>query len=134
MAKILIVEDDVAIRAVLTRLLKGSGYEVVAAGDGARAVGMAREEQPDLILMDLGLPILNGWQAATRIKAQPATAHIPVIVLTAYALAEARERSVRAGCDDFETKPLDLSKLLAKIERWLARAPELRAQAAQGAS
>jgi two-component system cell cycle response regulator DivK len=123
MAKILIVEDDVAIRSVLTRLLRGSGYEVVAAGDGARGVGMAREEQPDLILMDLGLPILNGWQATARIKALPATAHIPIIVLTAYALAEDRERSMRAGCDDFETKPLDLTRLLTKIERWLARAP-----------
>jgi CheY-like chemotaxis protein len=123
MAKILIVEDDASIRLVLTRLLTASGFTVLSAADGARAVGLAREEQPDLILMDLGLPILNGWQATARIKGLPATAHIPIIVLTAYALAEDRERSMRAGCDDFETKPLDLTRLLTKIERWLARAP-----------
>lgn len=121
MAKVLIVEDDVAIRAVLTRLLAASGYTVLWAADGARAVRLAREELPDLILMDLGLPILNGWQAAHRIKGRPATAHIPIIALTAYALTEERERSLAAGCDDFETKPLDIPRLLAKIEQHLGR-------------
>jgi two-component system cell cycle response regulator DivK len=119
MAKILIVEDDASIRAVLTRLLTASGFTVLSAGDGARAVGMARDEQPDLILMDLGLPILNGWQATHRIKGAATTAHIPIIALTAYALAEDRERSLLAGCDDFETKPLDIPRLLAKIRQHL---------------
>jgi CheY-like chemotaxis protein len=120
MATILIVEDDAAICTVLTRLLEASGYTVLCAPDGARAVRLAREEQPDLILMDLGLPILNGWQASRRLKAMPATAHIPIVALTAYALAEERERSLLAGCDDFETKPLDIARLLAKIERHVA--------------
>lgn len=126
MSKILIVEDDPSIREVLTRLLKGSGHVVISAADGARGVGLARQEQPDLILMDLGLPILNGWQATHRIKSSPATAHIPVIVLTAYALTEDKERSFAVGCDDFETKPLDIPRLLGKINACLGlRDPQI---------
>jgi two-component system cell cycle response regulator DivK len=123
MATILIVEDDPAILAVLARLLGASGFTVLSARDGARAVGLAREQLPDLILMDLGLPILNGWQATRRLKGTAATAHIPIIALTAYALSEDRERSMAAGCDDFETKPLDIPRLLAKIRQHLPTAP-----------
>jgi two-component system, cell cycle response regulator DivK len=123
MATILIVEDDPAILAVLARLLSASGFAVLSASDGARAVGVAREQLPDLILMDLGLPTLNGWQATRRLKGLAATAHIPIIALTAYALAEDRERSMAAGCDDFETKPLDIPRLLTKINQHLPPSP-----------
>jgi two-component system, cell cycle response regulator DivK len=123
MGTILIVEDDPSIRAVLIRLLTASGHVVISATDGAQGVGMARQKQPDLILMDLGLPILNGWEATHRIKTMPATAHIPVIVLTAYAIAEDRERSIAVGCDDFETKPIDIPRLLGKIAHFLGQPP-----------
>jgi CheY-like chemotaxis protein len=122
MAKILIVEDDHANRDMLERLLRIHGYAVVTAPDGAKAIAMARMEQPDLIIMDMGLPILNGWQATYRLKSSPVTCHIPVIALTAYALTEDRTRCLAVGCDDYDVKPIDLSRLLAKIESHLNRA------------
>lgn len=121
MATILIVEDDTMNRELLERLLEIYGYTVLSAADGAKAVSMARTYQPDLIIMDMGLPILNGWQATHRLKAAPATHHIPVIALTAYAFTEDRDRCLMVGCDDYDVKPLDAQRLLAKIEAQLAR-------------
>ena len=119
MAKILLVEDDALNREMVTRRLAWEGFEVITAVDGAAAVALAESQQPDLILMDLGLPVLNGWQAAQRIKAAPITRAIPIIALTAYALTEDRERSLAAGCDDYEPKPIDFARLQAKIEALL---------------
>ncbi len=113
--KILYVEDnDDNIYALETRL-KRAGFTVMIARDGAQGVDMASAEQPDLILMDLSLPVLDGWQATRRIKAAAATQHIPVIALTANAMAGDREKAMAAGCDDFDTKPLELPRLLGKI-------------------
>jgi two-component system, cell cycle response regulator DivK len=119
MTKILLVEDDALNREMVTRRLVWEGYQVISAEDGAAAVALAETELPDLILMDLGLPILNGWQATQRIKALPQTRHIPIIVLTAYAQAEDRDKSIAAGCDGFESKPINFARLQAKIEALL---------------
>jgi CheY-like chemotaxis protein len=121
MPKILIVEDDRTNRDMLERLLTIHGYEVIAAPDGAKAIAMARTQQPDLIIMDMGLPVLNGWQATYRLKSSPATCHIPVIALTAYAFAEDQVRCLSVGCDDYDAKPLDLRRLLEKIQAHLER-------------
>lgn len=115
MAKLLVVEDDMMNREMLTRRLTWEGHTVITANNGALGVSMALQEQPDLILMDMGLPVLNGWQATNRIKNNAATAHIPVIALTAYALVEDRQKSFEAGCDDYESKPVDFPRLLDKI-------------------
>ena len=123
MAKILLVEDDALNREMITRRLAWEGFEVITAQDGAEAVAVAETQQPNLILMDLGLPILNGWQAAERIKSAPATRHIPIIALTAYALTEDRDKSLAAGCDDYESKPIDFARLQAKIQALLDRGP-----------
>jgi two-component system cell cycle response regulator DivK len=122
MPKILIVEDDTMNREMLARRLNWEGYQVTTATNGAQAVELASSELPDLILMDLGIPLLNGWQATHRIKSQPDTRHIPVIALTAYVLAEDRTKSLAAGCDDYETKPVDFPRLLNKIQLYLERA------------
>jgi len=123
--KILYVEDnDDNIYALETRL-KRAGFTVMIARDGAQGVDMASAEQPDLILMDLSLPVLDGWQATRRIKAAAATQHIPVIALTANAMAGDREKAMAAGCDDFDTKPLELPRLLGKIR---ALVPDGRTQ------
>jgi len=119
MTKILLVEDDTLNREMVTRRLKWEGYQVISAGDGATAVALAEAELPDLILMDLGLPILNGWQATQRIKAMLHTQHIPIIALTAYVLNEDRDKSIAAGCDDYESKPINFARLQAKIEALL---------------
>ncbi len=119
MTKILLVEDDVFNREMVTRRLAWEGYQVISAEDGATAVALAETELPDLILMDLGLPILNGWQATQRIKATPNTRHIPIIALTAYALTEDRDESIAAGCDDYESKPINFARLQAKIQALL---------------
>ena len=116
MAKILLVEDNEMNRDMLSRRLARRGYEVAIAVDGEQGVAMATSEAPALILMDMSLPGLDGWEATRRVKANPATAKIPVIALTAHAMAEHRERSLEAGCDDFDTKPVDLERLLGKIE------------------
>jgi len=117
--KILLVEDNEMNRDMLTRRLGRKGYEVVAAVDGEQALAMARTEAPDLILMDLSLPVLDGWEATRRLKATDETRAIPVLALTAHALAEEREAALAAGCDEYDTKPVDLARLLGKIEALL---------------
>jgi CheY-like chemotaxis protein len=119
MSTILVVEDEAMIRDMIERMLKISGYQVITASDGAQAVSLAFSERPDLILMDMGLPVLNGWQATQRIKAKPETRLIPVIALTAYALTEDRERCFAVGCNEYETKPIEFARLLAKIRALL---------------
>ena len=120
MAKILLVEDNEMNRDMLARRLERRGYQVVIALDGDQGVRLAQEEAPDLILMDMSLPVLDGWEATRRLRALPATQAIPIIALTAHAMAGDREKAVEAGCDDFDTKPIDLDRLLKKIERLLA--------------
>ena len=115
MAKILYVEDNEDNVYMLTRRLGRKGHEILVAGDGAAGVDMAIAEKPDLILMDLSLPVLNGWQATEKLKATPETKDIPVIALTAHAMAGDREKALAAGCDDFDTKPVDFNRLLEKI-------------------
>jgi CheY-like chemotaxis protein len=114
--KILLVEDNEMNRDMLSRRLARRGYELVFAGDGAAAVEMALGEAPQLVLMDLGLPVMDGWEATRRIKADPRTRRIPVIALTAHAMAADRDKALAAGCDDFDTKPVDIVRLVAKIE------------------
>jgi two-component system cell cycle response regulator DivK len=118
MPKILLVEDNEMNRDMLSRRLARNGFEVVVAIDGAQAVAMAAES-PDLILMDMSLPVLDGLEATRQIKAAPATRSIPIIALTANALVEDRERALAAGCDDFDTKPVELPRLLEKIKKQL---------------
>ena len=121
MAKILLVEDNEMNRDMLSRRLVRRGYEVVIALDGEQGLGMARSESPALILMDMSLPGIDGWEATRQLKADPATTRIPVIALTAHAMSGDREKAVAAGCDDFDTKPVDLVRLLEKIEVLLRR-------------
>ena len=123
MARILLVEDNEMNRDMLSRRLERRGYEVVVAVDGAEGVRKAAAEAPALILMDMSLPVLDGWEATRQIKASPATRAIPVIALTAHAMAGDRDQALAAGCDDFDTKPVDLPRLLAKIEALLGPAP-----------
>src|SRR4051794_32183797 len=119
MAKILLVEDNELNRDMLSRRLSRRGYQVVEAIDGEAALALAASERPDLILMDMSLPGLDGWEATRRLKAAPATRPIPVIALTAHAMVTDRERSLEAGCDDFDTKPVEIERLLGKIARFL---------------
>ena len=119
MAKILLVEDNEMNRDMLSRRLERRGYKVIMAEDGAVGVAMARSESPDLILMDMSLPIVDGWEATRQIKGAPETRTIPVIALTAHAMAGDEEKALAAGCNDYETKPVDLPKLLAKIDALL---------------
>jgi two-component system cell cycle response regulator DivK len=119
--KILYVEDNEDNVYVLKSRLTRAGHAVLIASDGAQGVTMAAAEQPNLILMDLSLPVLDGWEATRRIKAAPETRHIPVIALTAHAMAGDREKAIAAGCDDFDTKPVEMSRLLDKIEALLKR-------------
>ncbi len=125
MAKILIVEDNELNRDMLSRRLIRRGYAVVIAADGAAGVSMALSELPDLILLDMSLPVLDGWEAARRIKAEPATRGIPIVALTAHAMAGDEARARSAGCDEFDTKPIDLPRLLGKIEGCLGTASGL---------
>jgi CheY-like chemotaxis protein len=122
MTKILLVEDNEMNRDMLSRRLGRKGFEVVIATDGAQGVEMARSEAPDLILMDMSLPVLDGWEATRRLKADAELARIPVIALTAHAMAGDREKALEAGCDDYDTKPIELSRLLGKIEALMAGA------------
>lgn len=122
MVKILLVEDDPPNRTLLERMLRGHGYEVVSAGDGAKGMALARAERPALIIMDMGLPVLNGWQVTHRLKSLPATRAIPIIALTAYAAAADRERCLAIGCDDYDIKPVELDRLLGKVRACLAAA------------
>jgi two-component system, cell cycle response regulator DivK len=119
MHKILLVEDNELNRDMLSRRLQRSGFTVVAAVDGPEGIRMARDERPDLILMDVALGQMDGWQATLAIKADPALASTPIVALTAHALESDRRRSVEVGCSDFDTKPVDYPRLLEKIERLL---------------
>jgi CheY-like chemotaxis protein len=121
MNKILLVEDNEMNRDMLSRRLERKGYRVVVAEDGQAGVDKAAAELPDLVLMDMSLPVLDGWEATRRLKAGKATGHIPVIALTAHAMAGDRAHAMDAGCDDYDTKPIDLPRLLMKIEALLAR-------------
>jgi CheY-like chemotaxis protein len=118
--KILIVEDNEMNRDMLSRRLARKGYEVILAEDGAAGLDMMESEQPDLVLMDMGLPVMDGWTATAKAKANPNLATIPVIALTAHALEEDRIRAMDAGADDFDTKPVNLAGLLMKMEALLA--------------
>jgi CheY-like chemotaxis protein len=120
MTQILLVEDNEMNRDMLSRRLIRRGYEVLIAVDGAEAIGMAQTHQPDLILMDMSLPILDGWEATRALRADGTTQHIPIIALTAHAMEGERSKALLAGCDDFDTKPVDLPRLLEKIEQRLA--------------
>jgi len=119
MSKILLVEDNEMNRDMLSRRLARKGFEVVIAVDGQAGVDMASTSGPDIILMDLSLPIMDGWEATRRIKADPVTQAIPVIALTAHAMKEDEQKARDAGCDDYDTKPVNLSRLLGKIETLL---------------
>jgi len=121
MTKLLLVEDNEMNRDMLSRRLQKKGYEVVLAVDGEDGVAKAQGEAPALILMDMSLPGIDGWEATRRIKADPTTKSIPVIALTAHALTSDREAALAAGCDDFDTKPVEITRLLVKIENLLAR-------------
>ena len=121
MPKILLVEDNEMNRDMLSRRLLKKGFEVVMALDGEQALEMSRSEMPDLILMDISLPGLDGWEATRRLKARPETQAIPVIALTAHAMAGDREKCLEAGCDEYDTKPVEFPRLLEKIQRFLAK-------------
>jgi CheY-like chemotaxis protein len=124
MAKILIVEDNEMNRDMLSRRLARRGYEIAMAVDGEEGIAAAKTQTPDLILMDMSLPVVDGWEATRRLKADHGTRAIPVIGLTAHAMAGDREKVIEAGCDDYDTKPVELPRLLQKIEALLARAGE----------
>lgn len=120
MARILLVEDNEMNRDMLSRRLTRRGHEILIAVDGGEGVARATSDLPDLILMDMSLPVLDGWEATKRIKADPGTAKIPVIALTAHAMAGDREQALAAGCDDYDTKPIELDRLIEKITTLLA--------------
>lgn len=120
MAKILLVEDNELNRDMLTRRLARRGYEVIVAVDGEQGVRLAQEEGPELILMDMSLPIMDGWEATRRLKGSPSTQTIPIIALTAHAMVGVREKALEVGCDEYDTKPIDLPRLLGKIQDLLA--------------
>ena len=120
MPKILLVEDNEMNRDMLSRRLERKGYSVVIGIEGQAGINMATSESPDLILMDLSLPVVDGWEATRQIKANPATQSIPVIALTAHAMAGDEQKALEAGCDDYDTKPVDLKRLLGKIDSLLS--------------
>jgi CheY-like chemotaxis protein len=121
MARLLYVEDNEDNIYMLTRRLERRGHEVIAARDGAEGVAMAEVQAPALVIMDLSLPVLDGWEATRRLKASPATRGIPVIALSSHAMAGDRERALAAGCDDYDTKPVDFARLTTKIDALLAK-------------
>ena len=121
MTRILMVEDDEMNRDMLSRRLERRGYEISMARDGDAGVRMAAEQQPDIILMDMSLPVVDGWEATRRLKADARTRDIPVIALTAHAMADDERKALDAGCDDFDTKPVDLNRLVEKIETLVSR-------------
>ena len=124
MPRLLVVEDNEMNRDMLSRRLIKRGYEVDMAVDGEQGLALARSNPPALILMDMSLPGLDGWEATRQLKTMPETRAVPVIALTAHAMAGDREKALAAGCDDFDTKPVDLPRLLAKIEALVGRAPD----------
>ncbi len=121
MPKILLVEDNEMNRDMLSRRLQRKGHEVLVALDGIQGVELAQSQIPDLILMDMSLPVLDGWEATQRLKAAPQTQDIPIIALTAHAMAGDREKCLQAGCDDYDTKPVEFSRLLGKIQALLEK-------------
>ena len=121
MSKLLLVEDNELNRDMLMRRLQRKGYQVIIAVDGEDGVKKAQSEAPDLILMDMSLPLLDGWEATRRLKAAPETRSIPIIALTAHAMSGDREQAIEAGCDDYDTKPIELARLLNKIQPLLER-------------
>lgn len=121
MPKILLVEDNEMNRDMLSRRLERRGFQVAFAADGAQGVSMAESEQPDLILMDMNMPVLDGWEAARRIKSHPPTSTIPIIALTAHAMSGDREKTLAAGCNDYDTKPVEFQRLLGKITALLQK-------------
>jgi CheY-like chemotaxis protein len=123
MAKVLLVEDNEMNRDILFRRLSRRGYVVVFAVDGQQGVEMARSEKPDIILMDMSLPIIDGWEATRRVKSDNAIRDVPVIGLTAHAMSGDREKALEAGCDDYDTKPVEFDRLITKIERLLSQRP-----------
>ena len=122
MAKVLLIEDNEMNRDMLSRRLIRRGFQVVFAMDGQQGIDLARSERPDIILMDLGLPVIDGWEATRRVKADDATRGVPVIGLTAHAMTGDREKAIEAGCDDYDTKPVEFDRLIGKIERLLGTA------------
>jgi CheY-like chemotaxis protein len=126
MSTILIVEDNELNRDMLSRRLERRGYTVLLAVDGEDGLDVARATPPDLVLMDMSLPTVDGWEATRRLKAEAGLRHIPVIALTAHAMANDREKALAAGCDDYDTKPIELPRLLAKMEALLQLSPKER--------
>jgi len=122
MPKILLVEDNEMNRDMLSRRLERKGFTVVLALDGSEGIQKAKSDPPDLILMDMSLPVIDGWEATRQLKADESTRRIPIIALTAHAMASDEEKARAAGCDDFDTKPIELPRLLGKIEALLQRA------------
>jgi len=122
MPKVLLVEDNEMNRDMLSRRLVRRGYEVVFAVDGQQGVDLAKSARPDIILMDMSLPVIDGWEATRRVKADAATKNMPVIGLTAHAMSGDREKAMAAGCDDYDTKPIELDRLIGKMERLLGAA------------
>jgi CheY-like chemotaxis protein len=120
-AKILLVEDNEMNRDMLSRRLQRRGFEVLIAVDGAEGVNLAQSGSPDLILMDMSLPVLDGWTAARQLKDDPNTRHIPIIALTAHAMAGDREKAIEAGCDDYDSKPVEFARLVEKMEGFLTQ-------------
>ena len=124
MTTILIVEDNELNRDMLSRRLGRKGYDVLLAVDGETGIAMARSRMPDLILMDMSLPVVDGWEASRQLKGDPLLRNIPIIALTAHAMANDRDKALAAGCDDYDTKPIELPRLLAKIEALLPAVPK----------
>jgi two-component system cell cycle response regulator DivK len=122
MPKILLVEDNEMNRDMLSRRLERRGYQLLIALDGEQGIAMAQSERPDLILMDMSLPVVDGWEAARRLKAAPETHAIPIIALTAHAMVGDKEKAIEAGCDDYDTKPVEFQRLLEKIDSVLSKA------------
>ena len=122
MTKVLLVEDNEMNRDMLSRRLIRRGFQVVFAMDGQHGIDLAHSERPDIILMDMSLPVIDGWEATRRVKADDATRSVPVIGLTAHAMAGDREKAIEAGCDDYDTKPVELDRLIGKIERLIGAA------------
>ena len=121
MTKVLLVEDNEMNRDMLSRRLTRRGFQVVCAMDGQQGVDLTRSEKPDIILMDMSLPVMDGWEATRRVKSDGATRNVPVIGLTSHAMSGDREKAIEAGCDDYDTKPVELDRLIGKIERLVGK-------------
>ena len=121
MPKILLVEDNELNRDMLSRRLERRGFQVLIAVDGAQGIAMAQSEAPDLVLMDMSLPVVDGWEATRRLKAAPETRSVPIIALTSHAMVGDRDKAIDAGCDDYDTKPIELPRLLEKIDRLIGK-------------